>query len=268
MKEKLIQKQTPFTYLKFFLLFVVILLSMSFLIRIVLMIYESKFQDSSFYVLTKERGTPYVVHFDTGSGEINMVEIKKKNFLAGNKMKSSLVSEVPIDASVQNKDLSDIVSIPSILAHALTPIESRDIDGMNAVDLFKLYLFILRTNVSDKNTVFMDNGKNLLTVQQAVYDALKDSGIVNEKLSVEIVNRSGENGLGTKYATMLKNMGVNVISVTTGTKIAKSVIISRSSDSKTARKIAHLLEFRQKNSTTGGITDITIDIGQDVLNKL
>lgn len=266
MKEP--QSQGPFAYLKFFVMFVAILLVASFILRIGFMMVESKFQDPSFYVLTQFDGRPYVVHFDTNSRKIYSVEMSLKVFFKGKKLKTSLESGMPIDAFVQGKRLEDIVSIPSIIMYVLAPTGGSNINGVNAVDLFKLWMVTWQTNVSDKGTVNLSkNGENF-THQQAVYDALKDPGIVNEKVSVEIVNRSGVDGAGNKFAIMLKNIGVNVISISTKKEISKSVIINRSSGSKTINKLLHLLGFGYKESEAPGIADVTIELGKDIKKQL
>ena len=95
-------------------------------------------------------------------------------------------------------------------------------------------------------------------------EEFRDSEIFNEKVTLEIVNSTGVDGLGSKVGFLLSNLGVNVISIRNG-EANNTKISVKGKGSQTLGRIEKLFKVKAQADETNSIADITINIGKDSL---
>ena len=209
--------------------------------------------------------------------------------------KTPLVGEV-ISLDPQNKKLSRVFIVSkALLSSPATlfgiPIDVRiSLDGNTSTsfgttsgDIFDLLikkhtatpdltdydiirLGLLARSISGES---VEEAKISLPVDtQAVSSELEnlftDTAMVNENKSVAVVNSSGGAGVGGRVERVLTNMGLTVISVTTGREVQKkSSVQYRTAPTYTAEKISKLFHFPLTKMTDEYASDITVVIGED-----
>jgi hypothetical protein len=86
---------------------------------------------------------------------------------------------------------------------------------------------------------------------------------------MQIINASDVSGVGGRLANLVVNLGGDPILVTTaGNAQNASKIIYYQTKSYTVKRLSSYLGFPAQESDKQGISDITIIIGEDKVNKL
>ncbi len=106
------------------------------------------------------------------------------------------------------------------------------------------------------------------TVDAFVTSELTDATITQENKSIQIVNATGQSGVGGRLERLITNFGGNTIAVTTGrTTESKSTITYYGETSYTVEKLEKILAVSGKSSSDKTISDILIVLGADILAK-
>src|SRR3989338_6600136 len=144
----------------------------------------------------------------------------------------------------------------------------RIIPASNNYFILKMYLSTNLLNSFDfQDQSFVINDENEEKLNK-INDLFRDNEIINEKITIEVVNSSNVSGAGNKLAQMLKNMGCNVIAIRTSEDSMSSKMIVRiDKDSYTAKKLKNYLSMPVEQRNEVSVSDITIVIGQDYASE-
>jgi hypothetical protein len=142
---------------------------------------------------------------------------------------------------------------------------------INPVDVMSIYFAARGAQVTNTQTfslqnfspdVFLKNG-----MDKKMADLFRDSAIFNEATSIEVDNTTSITGLGSMVSGMLKNVGYNVVFVTSAKPADHTVIINRGDQNTTIYKLSHILHAPVVVSTQSAQTEVSIIIGKDFLYK-
>lgn len=120
------------------------------------------------------------------------------------------------------------------------------------------------------------DGSNVQFLDKAVLDndlpdIFSEEGIRAEKLRVEVLNSTGEIGLGNRAARILTNIGATVINVgdtnvpLVGCKVSA---VKDFADSVTVRRIAAAFSCQVEQKVNNGRADVTVIVGKDYSDSL
>ncbi|MCL4382779.1 MAG: LytR C-terminal domain-containing protein [Patescibacteria group bacterium] len=159
--------------------------------------------------------------------------------------------------------------------------------NLNFVDLTRLWFsakftrfdkvkFVDLENGPALNTLTLADGTKVLTADQKLVDSLlvglfKEQKIVQEHLTVEILNGTEKAGLANRLARLITNLGGDVVSVTNSQeKISRCQIKGKSQalESYTGQllfKIYNCVKIADQNEARA---DLQVAIGQDYWQKL
>jgi len=221
----------------------------------------------------------YVMRIDNKLSTLSILALKDKSGISKNSMlENSIFLHIPLDGQITNEkdqinDLkTQLLSVQAVLS-IFVPNPSVHLLQMNLYDYLKLYFWakqVPKRNIHEKTiqsiSSYKDNNSELNII---ISNFFGDQDIINEKISVEIVNGTGINGLGSKVAQMLENTGFDVVSVSSTDENRSSAIFitKSSSNSKSLQKIQNLFLFEAKE-VEQGIADIKIVLGNDISSKL
>lgn len=262
-KPDLLKKQhTPLFYLSLFLLFVLICIGVASVVRLFFLIQKSTFSTSSYSILVASKN-PFIAAIDTGSSKLSLISIhglKKRG-----RVKESFLLGVPIDGEVKaysenisKNSFPDITLLVSILVRPWL----YSYEDMTLVDMASFTFSSF--SVSQKNVLGEFTGVS----KAQLYDIFKDPIIINEKVSMEIVNSTAVQGLAGSTGQVLKNIGCNVVSITSADEESTSRIIARNK-SVTLTRTSHVLGIPAKiDPNYQGITDMKIVLGKDFEDKV
>src|SRR3989344_2669258 len=236
------EKTESIIYIKFFLIIVLTAALISVSYKIFLAIANNSFKYRTFNVLFLDKDA-YLVHLDTKDKKLGIFKFPGKRNL------------FPIKKAVRI-----IISTDSF--------ENKNI---NQFDLLKIYLYSVFVPGNDRVVQEIKDIKSNFKENNQLKDfgnLLQENDIFNEKISAEVINSTGIDGVGARVSDILKSVGFNVISVETGDD-KESIIIDqvRSRNVSVPRlKSAFNIETREINET--GTADITVILAKDILKSV
>lgn len=196
-----------------------------------------------------------------------------------------VVSLSPYDNSIKvlNFQTSDAGKFSNLrIPQDLLAKSNNDINSENAKDILRSLVSSSKTNIFDiiRINIFLSSVDSKLITEEKieiidderthliVSENLSNAVFLSEKLTIEIVNATGETGLGSNVARLITNMGGNVILVNTaGREEAISSIITKRENTNTVRKIKVILNIPLDNTFQPALSDVKITIGKDFAGK-
>lgn len=268
-KEKKEKTSNSFLYLGYFVVIVFLCILVAFTLRMIFLYKKSTFNTSSYVVLVKNK-SPYIVSYNKMLNKISYINLE--DFKEGNKIKQSLSYSFPLDgelettAEVNPENFSSFFSLTSFL---LSQFNSK-FTGLTILDVSNL---IISSRSVPRNAIF---SKSVKTAKDGtlegmptdeIYDVFKDLDIIDEALSVEVINATDVEGLAGNVSQVLKNAGCNVITVTSSDPKNKSQLIA-AGKSKTIERLSHILGIQYEIvKSLHSSADIRIVIGEDLVKS-
>jgi hypothetical protein len=247
-----------------FVLFVCGLIILSLLLKIFFVFKDSKFDGvHNFVVGFVSQSQTKIVSFSPQNKTLSIVNIQSN--IDKNALEKAL--EIPIDGVINvDKNITD-KDIVSTLLKTSTPLASS-LDGLTFIDAFRLSVFA--KSVQSGSIYDRSFSPNLNDQQRSTVLALSftDPAVYQENLGIQIINASEVAGVGNRLANLIVNIGGNPILVTTADASQNaSKIIYYKTKSYTVQKLSDYLGFSVEETDQKGISDVTIIIGKDKINR-
>lgn len=261
-------------YLKLFLLGVLLLTVLSIAYRGFLWTKGSKFTDNTYTLLVFGENS-YLIHVDKRVKKFSLIQSKSfsKPSSGDVRLSYSVLFGVPIDGMIVDKgntlsfheDFIDISKLVTIFTQPL----AFSFYNANSLDLLKIYFALQKVPASEKKSISNHAlGENARDLDKELFSLFKDSEIINEKTSVEIVNAAHIDGLAGKVSRMLKNVGFNVVSVISTDAESRSKLISRIDENFTIKSLATFFGIVPEYKNGVDVADVTLMVGKDLGKKL
>jgi hypothetical protein len=247
-------------------LFIVIVLGLiiiSGFFKLLLIVKESKFDGShNFIVSFIGKDKAQIISFSPQSRTISILDTESKD---NNDLEKNL--EIPIDGTVAFQ-VSDKNNISSALLTSAFSLGSS-LKKITILDAFRLLLFyktVPQNNIYERQLLPSLNDAQKSSV---ISLSMTDTSVYQENQAIQVINASDVEGLGSRLAAVITNIGGNVVLVSTSDKTAqKSKIVYFGKESYTVKKLSSYLGISPENSTQRGVADVIITIGTDQANSL
>lgn len=234
----------------------ILLILSAVIIKIVLLFTQSTFDGKhQFVVAVKESTHTRFLVFNPDTQSISSLLLsstlpKNPVFTLGVPVDGTVTSSE--DVSSPNALVKDLFFHPHAFHTSLTPID--------AINLFVFLHTADTTNPTTLNASSTDSAER----EQVFAKAFYNDTIFKEGKTIAISNGTNISGVGTKVAILLKDMGANVVSVTTAdTPIAHSSIGYTGESSYTLSRLEHILNLPAIHLSGVAISDINITLGAD-----
>lgn len=263
------------SYLKVFGVSLGILIIASLLLRIVNLYQESSFKDEVFTIMIRDEkyssNSLHILHIDKRKSSISHVILNTEGKIKekfSSSYRASLTLGIPIDAIIVSKSpiqgnnlINDFFSYKNL--YSLITLTSVKLYGLNSLDLITTFLLVNYFGYEKEsyNKKTWENGK----LSESLYEVFQDEKVINEKISVEIINSSSVNGVGSKLAALFRIIGYNVVSVSSGNK--KSEMIYRIKENYSLRRLKKILPLSTRFKDEVGIADVTIIVDESFVKK-
>jgi len=256
-------KNQSINYLKIFLLIVFVGALLSIFFKVFRIIDQHKLKGDSYNILYLSNDA-YAMQFNTREKVMNVVLIKNAgNQLSKNsRIKNSLILGIPFDGMIDSKDNLDLFfSNKKIMSLILSG--GGNLNNLNEFDIAKIY-FGYKFSGLKKTIKTINDIEDEGAIEQYASDFFINKNIFNNKSSLEVVNSTGVNGLGSLVSQMLKNEGYNVVSVTSrAASSGGSKIVNRTIDSAYFKKLAIFFNLPEQKEEGIAVADITIILQND-----
>ncbi len=167
--------------------------------------------------------------------------------------------EIPVDLYSRLDEEIDKYDAKALLRSILAETSA------NPFDIFKINLFLKTTTLKSTESIEADieDSKSL----KMISENLSNPSFLREKLTIEVINATGEAGVGSLVTRLIANMGGNVILVSSANNNQKtSEIQTQEENSQTVKKISRILNVRVTKMTPP-LSDVKIIVGEDLLPK-
>lgn len=260
-----------FRVLLFFCSFVLLLLLISFSIRIVSIISVSKFDGNHRFTLAVLQNKAQIISFAPDAKTLSVLTLRTST---PNPKHLKRILHIPIDSSIQavgeKNYLSQVRNLNGITVMLQRLIFSPTFfqTDMTIIDKIQLWMFVrslspeafLSDSFTDKSVEKIESAR----VDKTVTQLFADQSFSQENKTIQISNASTTSGLGSEYAQILTNMGGNVISVTSShTESDKTTIQYFGEYSYTVKKIEQIFQKKAKRVKKRLPSDIIIIIGEE-----
>lgn len=250
-----------FVYLWYFILSVTALIIISVIVHTVLILKNNNFRNNSFSILVSSP-KPFLLEVHKNPPKVIILPISSKKSLSDKRIQTSLSLGIPIDGVIKSSGEVERDFIFSYINLITNVFSSRYVfQNVTIFDYLKIFFIASNTDEQSRTTFTFDS----LSVSQ-VSEIFRDSEIFNEAKSIEVINATNVEGLAGKTAEVIKNLGGNIVSVTTA-KAKKISFVSSSNENLTAKRISRLLQIPLTFDKTSNISDIQIVLGEDFLLK-
>lgn len=260
-------KKSTTKYLLYFFTFVLFCIVIAVGIRFVVLIRNSTFNASSFSVLINTQN-PFALVLNKESKTLAIIYLKPQK----NSFKTELYYSIPIDGVTKDKGSitpDDFLSVKTLIFSFLRP-GMFSYEKMNSIDVFKFINASLGVPQEQRKTYSLQISKTdeiSGMSSSEMFDVLKDTAMVNEAISIEVVNATSVDGLGGRVAQLINNSGGNVVSVTSDDNTSGSLISSQNT-SQTVARLSHLLQIPIILKPAASTADIVVILGEDFARKV
>lgn len=272
MEKKILKKasRSNIFYIVILIFVVVILTVVSLGIKFIKLLSESTFNTPSFSVLVLDQDAR-VIHVDRKNHEISVFKINgsREEVEKLSNLGASLTFRVPIDARItydSDKHISEpqFFSFKHVLGSLFNTL-GADYKGLNSSDVLKMY-FASRS-VDSENMTTIERNKSYLkdpnkNIDKELSEAFRDESIVNEQISIEVVNATGVAGFGSRMSRLLENAGYNVIAVKNGENVSSQIIDRTTTPGNTQKYLQRFLNLPVKSDSSTPVADISIIFGE------
>ncbi len=263
-------------YIKIFLLVFLVAAFFSISYKVLVLMIQSSFRYDSFNILIIDRDA-HLIHLDRNLKKLSILTIPsgRRFFVNKSKIYDSLSLGIPLDGLVVARKSIDFSSIPEKFlsmedaASLIFQNYNYTFDSVNTADILKILFYSKFISHNDKTFETINSFKNNESFAQGTYisDLFRENAIYDEKFSIQIINATEIDGLGSRVAVMLKNIGYNVISVdTVGSK--KSEIETLNNNAVSAKRLTNFFNIPVTRSSPSDIADITLVLGKEIGQKI
>lgn len=270
--KKVTFKKNNGTYLiVFFILFFAAIL-VSLIIRGIHLIQTADFTQYM-YTLLVVADDSYIVSVNTHDQKLSALHIKDVRLDSKNLLVSSMKAGIPLNGAVVLPADYHIGAIePDLLSYgkAISVITNgkAKLYHLNEYDLLKFVFLAKQVKNEQKKFAVINNYTHNTEIQQQIkdqlYELFKDSTVINEQVSIEVVNATDTSGIATQVSQMLENAGYTVVAVDSDDAQLSS-IHTAVEENESTRNLAKIFRFPQKAKQKVPIADVTVVIGADAL---
>ena len=199
-----------------------------------------------------------VYGIDPQDKEISVLHVDShgKELEPGEDLGIAVDAIIPFEQTEKVQRLSDV--LPGLLFHG---------NYLGWFDIARMILVTRGMEQSERTATELAYDETV--VNSYTFDTLfSDEKIVQERLSIAIVNATGEAGIGRRLERVLSSVGGNVISVTTAQDTKEgSEVTYVTEKSYTQERITRLLGIQSRFTDQQSISDILIVLGRDALQS-
>jgi hypothetical protein len=265
------ERIASFSYLKIFIVIVIIAILGSIIYRVSTQFLNSSFHGNSFSILyvAKDSVILTVNNQDKTFSFIKLGDIR--NIVKGkNTFESSIAIGFPINAVVIEKDSPGPYNIDNFLnvQNEMRLVFGKNDENLKNLNHYDLYKFInsARSTPIENRTQTRINVLDPKSFKQLIDENIfQDKTIRDMPITIGILNGTSVNGLGNDVAYVLGLKGFNVISVqSANSKSTSSFIATKIEDQKSINTVKNITHMSVKKEKIMSAVDLTIFLGNDI----
>lgn len=257
-----------------FCVLVFILIFISTVFKTITLVKQSKFDGKhTLNVQIDTTSSSQVISFAPEKRTIHIVTIQKDS---QEKKQISKLLEVPIDGFIMPSEKKkvpflakfDESNISDQLLSTLVNIRSVT-TNLTILDIMRLFMF--SKSISSKDILLKEINASFedVTIDKISSSVFSENTILQEKVSIQIINGTDIVGLGNRFARLVGNIGGNVVAVSTSDDIVThSHIRYFGEPTYTLERLSRILQVVPTKSYQQTVSDIVIIIGKNKMSSM
>lgn len=266
-KKKKIEPESNHSLRKvvLFLIIVAVLIILSLSVRFMYLVKQSKYDGESRFtvVVNESEEKAIILSFNPLNKSLSKMVLKgnRENEPAGK------IVGIPVDGTINLPGEANNESPSSLLMYALSnPLVKKE--TVTVLDVLQLYFFARTVSPANNLNEEVSVSDDLSSINPLALRLFSDQRIVDEQLSIEIMNGTGINGLGKRLERIIINSGGNVVAVSNSHSVEeKSKILYFQNTSYTLNKLQRILNYPLELMQNQDIADIKIIVGKDGIKE-
>lgn len=135
---------------------------------------------------------------------------------------------------------------------------------LNIFDRIRILLFVKSAGSKSVVSESIESDLSASQINETVYKLIADSRIEDEGKTIEVINASSADGIGSKIARIISNIGGNVVLISTSKDVSqKSTLEYRREKGYTVNRLSKNLGIEAEKTDNESIADIVVIIGED-----
>lgn len=260
------EKITTFKYLKVFIIGVIALVILSIGIKVGSEYLSASFKSDSFNILYIGKES-YLVGVDTSSNTFSFVKLPDlKEITQGkNLLQKSMIVGVPVNAQINDRDTKTYKDADEFLTNnsawnILFGPSKKFRTKINSYDVISFFHKAKGSTNKRNGVITLEfNEKN----DKILSDLFQSDSLRRRATTVEIINGSSVDGLGTSLSRALTNAGYNIISVGSAGGDEDSYIGYSDEQLPEIELLKSFINFNGIMGKNSPAADITIFLGKD-----
>lgn len=263
-------------YIKFLLVGIVVVFGISLLLRTFFGVRNSHFKGNTYNIILSCKET-YIIGVDKKNMQSSIISVGnlKEQLRGKGNLQVSVLVHLPITGQLVYRNTDDCPLINQDyftyknLYYLLTN-KRIAYKNINKYDVFKL--FSIATQVHTDNNTFRILKLDAEEVDSQLVSLFSDEIIHNGAVTIQVVNATAIDGLGSRISTFLTNGGYNVIGLKSDSpdsqkaKISQ-IIVNGSLEKKYIQTLQEVTGFPVVYSSADALSDITLYLGADTESK-
>lgn len=260
------ERITTFKYLRFFIIGVIILFLFSVGIKVGAEYLNAHFKGDTFNILYIGKES-YLIGVDTNRNAFSFVKLPDLKDIAQGKnmLQKSMIVGVPVNAQINDRDARTYKNADDFLSNnsawnVLFGPSKKFKTNLNAYDLLSFFHKAKgAVNKKNANVTLEFSDQN----DKALSELFKNEQVRKRATTIEIINGSGVDGLGTSLSRSLTNAGYNIISVGSAGGDEYSYIGYSNEQLPELELLKSFINFDGVMGKNSPAADITIFLGKD-----
>ncbi len=269
--SSLFAKKSNGFYLAIFFIFFAITIIFSLVLKGINVYKNASFTGDSIMLLVVTNRDSYIMRLDKKNEQLSLLKIYDAEIDTNNLTRASIRTGVPLHGAFKitdpNADIRDIVTVKGVVQLILR----NDIKLIHLNELDALRIAYAAQKITTENTTVREiknyvNDRSIISqIDTELYELFRDPQIINERISIEVMNATTTSGLATAVAHMLENGGYTVVAIRSSDIQKNSSIQTQLTDPVTVQDIKKIFRFPETSLPKNAVADIRIIIGEDAI---
>ena len=244
----------------FFLGAIFLLILFSLLVKIFIVLGDSKFNaNSPFNILVQGKDNASLVTISSKDKKLSAIVL---NGNVNRKDAQNLLG-IKVDSQIESNSFEVSNGIKTEIGGLFQDYKTLQSD-LSFFDRLKIIFYIKFFPKEEVTERTLSLSASQSEIDAIISDLVSDKNIIEEAKSIEVINASGIDGIGAKAARIISNMGGNVVLISTSKDpSASSVVEYREERGYTAQKLSSVFGFEIKKSERASIADVIMVVGKN-----
>lgn len=251
-----------------YIIIVLLVIAVSLIIRATTIVKESKFDgEHRFTLVLEDKKCVYgIISLEPKTSSLSKLTFSRNKCLQFSEYKR-ILGIIP-DGYIKRNSRFNMRDQAVVVLKSILFNPAGVSKNISSYDVLRFYLYARNVPYTSVDSEEIPVNIEASYLDQVVFDLFSDSAITDENVTIQVINATGQAGLGSRLERVITNLGGNVVSVKTATISEQSSRIQYYGENTyTLQRLQKLIPYPVEILTEEPIARIVITIGKDKKDK-